>query len=444
MYSVLNSLIRKVLPSWIYTRVIGRWNSEGLRRYTSNTLWALGARTFNTVTSFFVTVALIRYLGPDSYGSLSYAISFIGLFGIVATLGIDNILYRDLVQHPEKRNVYLGTAFGIRVGAGLLAGLLAIVVGFIANPHDVSHLVIFLLAGTFVLSSFKVIINEFQALVAQKYPSLVTVAIVVILNVLKIGVIIAGEGILYIAIILLLEQVLYAVFLSYLRVRHYGSLRAWRFDSRVARQLLYDAWPFIFIGIFMTVYSYIDQIMLKHLIDSAAVGVYDAALRIAQVWLFVPAIVASALFPAIVHAKQTSVHEYRTRLLTLVSIFVVAAVCIALPLSLLAAPIIHLIYGGAFTGSIIVFAIYIWVSVWAVIDIVARHFLIVENMRKTIFWITIGTAVLNTVLNLILIPALGPAGAAWSTFISYALFALPLIKIIRMKDGVGEPSPRHA
>lgn len=433
MRTVLHGLIQKFLPPWMYSRLVGRWNQHGLKRYFNNTAWALLARTVNTLTSFFVTIYLVRYLGPENYGNLSYALSFVSLFGIISNLGIDNVLYRDLIKYPEKRNVYLGTAFSIRLVTGLTAGAVAALAGFFANSNDVSYLVILLLSATFVFSAFNIITNEFQANVAQRFPSIVTLIVVFILNALKIVVMLKGEGVLYIAAILLLEPILYALFFTYIRVRHYGSFRTWRFDTQVALSLLRDSWPFIFIAMFMTLYSKIDQIMLKHLIDSASVGIYDAALRIAEAWLFVPAIIASSLFPAIVNAKMQNVREYRTRLLTLVGIFIALAVCIALPLSLLSGPLMQLFYGDAFAGSAVVFAIYIWISVWAVIDIVTRQFLIVENKRKTIFFMTAGTALLNTGLNFILIPLYGPAGAAWSTFVAYSILSLPLILIYRLK-----------
>ncbi len=433
MFKILHALSLRLMPPWMYGRLIGRFDSRGMRRYTSNTLWALTARTFNIVTSFVVTIYLVRYLGPTNYGELSYAISFVGIFGILATLGIDNVLYRDLIKYPDNRDRYLGTAFVIRLIAGVVAGVVTATIGFHTNPDELSRMIIALLSMTFVFTSFNIITNEFQANVAQKYPSFVTMVVVAILNTLKVGVIVSGQGIIYLAGILLLEPILYAIFFSYIRVKHYGSFATWRFDRGVARSLIVDAWPFIFIAVFMALYSRIDQIMLKHMVDSAAVGVYDAALRLAEAWLFAPAIIASSLFPAIVNAKSVNNQEYRHRLLALVTIFVTMAIIIALPLSLFSLQIIEFFYGADFGGSGAVFSIYIWVGVWAVIDIVTRNFLIVENMRKTIFLLTAGTAILNTVLNLILIPLYGPAGAAWSTFISYAILTMPLAMIYRLK-----------
>lgn len=433
MYAKLYSFVEKITPAWIFSRVIGRWNIHGLKRYSGNALWALIARTFNMFTSFFVTIYLVRYLGPENYGNLSYALSFVSLFGIISTLGLDNVLYRDLIKFPQQRHVYLGTAFTIRFIAGITAGILASISAFFIAEDKISQLMIVILSATFVFTAFNVIVNEFQANVAQKYPSFVTLIVVLILNASKLIVIISGQGILYLAGVFLLEPILYAIFFSYIRVKHYGSFNDWKFDKNVAYSLLYDSWPFIFISVFMAMYSSIDQVMLKHIVNSHAVGIYDAALRISEAWLFLPSIIASSLFPAIVNAKKISVHEYRARLLTMLFVFVTMAIIVALPLSIFSKQIISIFYGTAFSGSAIVFAIYVWVSVWAVIDIVTRNFLLVENMRKTIFFMTVMTAIVNTILNFIFIPIWGPVGAAWSTFIAYSLFSIPSIMIWRLK-----------
>ncbi len=414
-------------------KLIGRWDSSGFKRYATNTLWALFVRTINTVIAFFVAIYLVRYLGPENYGQLSYAISFIGLFSIIASLGLDNILYRDLIKYPEQRNEYLGSAFVLKLLAGVLATSLTIIFAFLLSKDDVSRMVILTLAGTFIFNAFNIIGYEFQADVAQKYTSIITLIVSLTLNILKLIVIFFGQGVVYIGVILLLEAALYATLLVHIRTQHYGNLFAWRFNKTIAIQLLKDSWPFIFIAAFSTIYARIDQVMLKPLVDSSAVGLYDAAVRIAEVWLFIPAIIASSLFPAIINAKSVGVHEYKKRLIILSGFMVLSGILVALPASLLAGPLMVLLYGPAFAASATVFVIYVWTGIWASLDIVTRFFLIAENRKVLIFVTSFLTAVLNILLNLYLIPKYGIVGAAWSTFISYTLLALPFILIVRLK-----------
>ena len=433
MLYTANQVAKKLFPNWIYDRFIGRFDSYGLRRYFHNASWALSAKVASMVISFFVTVFLVRYLGPENYGQLSYAVSFVGLFAILSSLGIDQILSRELLLHPDKRNVYLGSALGIKLIAGSITTGVVALSGYLFANNDVSRLIIFLLAPTYIFIAFQIIINEYNTQVMQKYTALVSLAVVVILNLLKVIVILTHQGVLFIGTILLLEPILYAVFLTHIRSKQFGALTAWYFDHKVARKLITLSWPFVFITVFTSIYTRIDQVMLKYLIDASAVGFYDAAVRVAEVWLFIPNIIVSSLFPAIMNAKKTSVHEYKTRLLLLAGLLIALCATVATSLMFIAPPLIKFLYGQAFAASTRPFVIYLWSGLFAALGALSSTFLIAENKRKLIFFSSASTAILNTVLNLILIPRLGIQGAAWSTLISYVVLSLPLLYVFKLK-----------
>src|SRR5574344_2906955 len=99
--------IEKITPSkyrWIL-------NHDGFKRYFANIGWMFFGQMFSLLVSFFIGAWLARYLGPENYGIFNYAIAFAGLFVFVAPLGVDAILNRDLVAHPEQRDKLMGTAF---------------------------------------------------------------------------------------------------------------------------------------------------------------------------------------------------------------------------------------------------------------------------------------------------------------------------------------------
>ena len=85
--------------------------SQEFRKYFANTSWLLGERVLRMVISLFVGIYVARYLGPERFGLLSYSVSFVWLFSSLATFGLNNILVRELVKSPEKRNNLLGTVF---------------------------------------------------------------------------------------------------------------------------------------------------------------------------------------------------------------------------------------------------------------------------------------------------------------------------------------------
>ena len=88
---------------------------SGFRKYFANTSWLLGERILRMAVSLFVGIYVARYLGPENYGLLSYANSFVGIFVALATLGLDDIVVRELVKNPEQREELLGTSFLLKI-----------------------------------------------------------------------------------------------------------------------------------------------------------------------------------------------------------------------------------------------------------------------------------------------------------------------------------------
>ncbi len=70
-------------------------------------------KVLQLVVALFVGVYVARYLGPERFGILSFAMSFVALFGAFATLGLDGIVVRNAVRDPENHDEILGTAFGL-------------------------------------------------------------------------------------------------------------------------------------------------------------------------------------------------------------------------------------------------------------------------------------------------------------------------------------------
>ena len=83
-------------------------SSKGFRKYFKNTSWLLGERILRMAISLFVGIYVARYLGPERYGLLSYALSFVWLFSSLASFGLDDILVRELVKLPDQRQNLIG------------------------------------------------------------------------------------------------------------------------------------------------------------------------------------------------------------------------------------------------------------------------------------------------------------------------------------------------
>jgi len=420
--------------SWNYLKE--KWAHAGFQRYFKSTGWMLISKILCMVISFAATIIVTRRLGPVNFGQLSYALSFVGIFSFITSLGIDSVLYRDLIKYPEKKNEYLGSAFVMKMIASISTAIFIIIFAKLFAQDDVSKILIYILSFVSIFQTFGIIYSEFQARVKSKLPSIITIFITLLLNVLKVGVILLNQGVIYLALIVLLEPILYSTFYSIAyKFEFKEKITDWKFNKQIALGLLRNSWPMILTAAFSVIYSRIDQILIKHIMDAGAVGIYSSAVIVAEAWYFVPGMITASLFPAIVNAKKTSEKLYEVRLKKVAILLLVLSVGIGIVNTILAPFIINLLYGSAFTGGIIVLQIYVWSNIGIGLGSLAFNYLITENYRKIILLSSFVPMISNLVLNLIWIPRYGIAGSALATLISYTLWPLSLLffKVTREK-----------
>ena len=141
----------------------------GFKKYLFNSIWLFAEQGLRIFSGLFVGVWVARYLGPEEYGIFSYSLAFTAIFAGIANLGLDGIMLRELINHPDKRITYLGTAFWLKVlGALFVLALIVIIVPFTNNDSN-TNLFIFIIASGLVFQSFDVIAFYFHSKVLQIY-----------------------------------------------------------------------------------------------------------------------------------------------------------------------------------------------------------------------------------------------------------------------------------
>lgn len=396
------------------------WAHEGFKRYLSNTSWLLFGRIFTLIVSFIVTVYVVRYLGPTNYGTLSYAVGFVGLFSFLANLGIDQVLYRELVKTPEKADELLGSSLGLKLGAGLLTYFITCIITLIIGDGFFISSLIWIIGLSFLLQPFQIINFYFQSRVEARKTILTQTAVIVLLSIAKLLIIYFNFGIYYFSAIFVLESLLYALFYvhAYQKTR---KILKWQFNSDIAKTILKASWPFMLATAFTVIYTRIDQFMIKHFIDTTSVGIYDAAVRIAEAWYFVPGAVVTSIFPAIINAKNLGIERYHKRLFHFFTVMFWITLAIALPIYFFSDQIIALLYGSKYAGSEAVLRIYVLSGISYSLTIALSQYLTAEHHEKAVFLSSLFGMIVNIALNLIWIPKYGISGAAYATLVAYTL-----------------------
>ena len=406
--------------------------NQGFIKYFKNISWLFLERVFRMIVGLFVGVWVARYLGPEQFGIFSYAQSFVGLFVVISSLGLNDIVVRELLKDKFKKDELLGTVFFMRLlGAFIVLIILALAINF-TSGDSYTNTLIFIIASSTIFQSFNVIDFYFQSKVLSKYVVYSNLIALLISSIIKITLILNEASLIYFAMVVVFESFVLACGYIYFYLKNNQSIRDWRFIKSVAKNLLKDSYPLILSGLVISIYMKMDQIMIFEMLGSGAVGQYSAALRLSEVWYFIPMIIASSLFPAILNAKKISEKLYYERIQKLYDLLVWIAVFISVMMSLSSNLVVELLYGKEYseTGSVLI--IYIWASVFVFLGVASSKWFLSENLQKYSFYRTLCGAIINLILNYILIPIYSIYGAAVATLISQ-IFASYLFNAFNKK-----------
>ncbi len=397
------------------------WDNDPLRELLENASWLMGERVVNMTIRFFVGVWVVRYLGPEQYGVYSYALSFVGLFTAITTLGLDGIVIRNLSSKAWSEGEVLGTAFGLRTLAAVATmGAVAATV-FSVNDQWLTQLAVLIVSGQLLFKSADVFKLWFKSEIKSKYPVWVRSGAVIVNSTTQVAFILLGLPVLAFVGLYLAQSALKAAgtFLMYQMVSEKGKAE-WNFRWGAARTMMKDAWPLILAGLSVGVYMKIDQVMLGEMIGESAVGVYATAVKISELWYFIPTAIAGSVFPKIVSSKENvSIEVYEERMQAFYDAVALLSYIVIIPVVLSAEPLIRLLFGMEYGGADSILQVHIWAFLFVSLGVAQGKWLVTENYTMFKMFAAVLGAIVNVVMNLVLIPRCEGLGAAWATFLSY-------------------------
>jgi PST family polysaccharide transporter len=395
------------------------------RKVVANIGWLTVDRLIRMVLGLGVGVWVARYLGPDLYGAYSYAIAIVAMFSAFSTLGIESILVRDLVKEPEQSNRLLGTAFILQLTGAIAAFLGAFYIVKSLQPENalIHGLVAITATGTF-FQAFNVIDYWYQSKVASKFTVVAKNTAFITISIVKILCISLQASIIAFALAGVAELAIGAlgILITYLSFSK-QSLLKWRFHSRTAKFLVTQSWPLLLTDLVILIYMRIDQIMLGNLVGQAEVGLYSLAVRLTEVWTFVPMVVSSSFFPSIVNAKEASQEDYYSKLQKLYNFLTWLGIGIAASITA-SSWMIKLLLGTEYEPVAPILQISIWSIIFIFQGVARGKWLVTENLQRFSYWYIGMGGITNIILNFLWIPYYGGKGAALATLISQAVVAI--------------------
>lgn len=405
-------------------------NNLGFAKYFFNTGWLISEKILRIFSGLFVGAYVARYLGPSNYGLLNYSISVVTLFSAISTLGFDQVVVRELVRSKEKLNQVLGTAFMARLTvASIILIIILLFISVSATESKAAFLMI-IISISFFFDSFGVIDYYYQSQIKSKYTVWIQMISLICISMIRIILVVSDASLIWFAAVYSLDFFILAIGLvtSY---QKRNRLFDWEFNLSTLKGMLSMSWPLMLATLAVGIYIKIDQVMIMWMIGDEATGNYSVAVRLCEMWYFVPMAICGSLFPSIVQSRERDSDLYLKRMQILTDLMVVISIAIAIPMTFMSDFIINLLFGEAYKESGLILSIYIWSGVFVFMGVVNGKRLLVENMQQFQFVAAISAAIVNIILNYFLISQVGILGAAIATLITYSFSAYFIFILFR-------------
>ena len=407
-------------------------NHQGFMKYFKNTSWLFAEKILRMIVGLFIGVWVARYLGPEKFGLLSYAQSFVGLFIAIAMMGLNSLVVKEIINHKEKLNEILGTSIVLKLIGSVIAFIMILIsIQFTTNDFN-TNLLIFIIMSSLIFQSFNVIEFYFQSQVISQYIVYANAISLLVSSLLKIILILTKAPLIYFAIALSFDSLILATGFIYFYKKHNFLLKEWKFNKQIALKFLYDGWPLILSGMSFVLYNNIDKIMLQNMLDSYSVGIYSVATRLVIVWHFLPGLIVTSFMPTLVKSFEDN-DIFIIRLTYLSSLLIWFSIFLILVYIFLSDFIISITYGKDFIQASETMIILIWSTAFIFFNTVWNRWMLIKGDTKITFYYSLLTAILNIIFNYIFIHTYGIIGASYALLVSLFISSFIFYVIIDFK-----------
>ena len=382
-----------------------------------NISWIVGCRVVQAVISLVISMLTARYLGPGNYGLINYAASVVALVTPLMQLGINNVLVHELVEHKNEEGKIVGTALTMTFASAILCVLGVISFAMIAN-HGEKDIILVCALYSFLLIAQSVEITQywFQAHYLAKYTAVTTLVAFGLVSIYRVVLLVMGMSVYWFAISQAIDYFLIAIVL--LVIYHKLGGQKLRFSFKTARELFRVSRHYIISGMMVTIFAQTDKIMLKLMIDNEATGFYSTAVACATITGFVFVAIIDSVRPLIFESRKKSQEEFEKNLVRLYSVIIFLSLAQSVFMTLLAKPIIQILYGSAYLDSVNLLRLVVWFTTFSYMGSVRNIWILSEGKQKYLWKVNLMGASLNIILNAITIPYMGAMGAAFASLLT--------------------------
>ena len=387
-----------------------------------NTFWLTSGTVVSRLVRAVLIISSARILGAEGYGIISYGLSLAAFFGIFTDIGLSSLLTRESTKDPENIPALLSTTFFLKIAILALAVIVMVFAAPFLTKNAEAAALIPVMAVVLVFDSLRTFgFSITRAKNKMEWEAGLTIATDLFITAFGLAILFLSPEPMKLAWAYALSTALgFLLVLFVLRKDLKGIFT--KFEKKLVKPILSKAWPFAIMGLLSGFMINIDTIIIGAFRNATELGLYAAAQRPIQLLYLFPGLIAASIFPILTKLIHEGKGEAVKRVLEKVLPAVFAA---ALPIALggiiLARPLISLIFGAEYDGSVFTFQLLLSTLLFVFPGTIIGNTIFAFDRQKIFIFSTGTGAITNVVLDLVLIPAYGIWGSAIATIVSQVL-----------------------
>ena len=394
------------------------------KKIARNFSWLIFGEMLGKLFGFVSMVYIARILGSEAFGWLNFAQAFLAYLLIIVDSGFPMFGIREIAKAKEKVSVISLNVIFIRFLISIFVFLLS--AGLVWMLH-IDPAIKLLFIGTFLYVFFRAFEPYwiYQGLEKMEYAGTMRIMQSGLNLVLILIFIRSASDLAKIPLLAFASGMTVNVLYLFVLYKYFALLKFDHFIPKEWANYYTGAFPLGVSAVLIQIYYNLDTIMLGFMGTQEKVGLYNAAYKGFLVILFILGIWQSTVFPVISRKLDEDRDQAAAFLGKYFRLTILACVPVTFLTTLVAPAIIMLIFGGRYAGATIALQILIWNLIpIAISGTFGTLILIPLGLTKEVLWAVGCGALLNVILNFILIPTYGFVGASFATLMAEIAVAI--------------------
>lgn len=368
------------------------------------------------VVSFILPLYIARTIGVSGLGLYATITSLWLIFESLSYFGLDQMLVRDVAREPEQAPALWLNASLVGLVSSIVFGATMVGTAYLLHyPVEVTQSIYVVAGFVLVFDTLSTVAESIvKGLERMEFVLFVRFPANVIRVALSIFALSQGAGLVAVFWISGLFQMLLLLGFSVLILYWYkkaGTLRQHlQFSWPLCRRLARTAMVFVGISLFGAIFGNVDVILLSKLQNEHAVGIYDAASKVVQMGKMLSPALMLAVYPTLARAFARSAAHLERLVLQFLKLLLIVLLPVALLVWVFAKEIIFLLYEDSFVEAVASLRILIWILPLFFANNLLFRAMLASNNEKITLKVAGINAMVNVILNIILIPSLGALG----------------------------------